>query len=127
MKLLLENWKRYLKEELKPEDYEDEPFPEEQSEEDKAEAYLGNPKSVGEFIYRAFREELEKQPAHAAFGKRRKRTRFGEIFKNYPQFGKSSFGHSNYTPKQQVMNFGMTPKKAMEIIRKLYRKNCKNV
>ena len=62
MKLLLENWKRYLKEELKPEDYEDEPFPEEQSEEDKAEAYLGNPKSVGEFIYRAFREELEKQP-----------------------------------------------------------------
>ena len=72
-------------------------------------------------------QEIEKQAAQAAFGKRRKRTRFGEIFKNYPQFGKSSFGHSNYTPKQQVMNFGMTPKKAMEIIRKLYRKNCKNV
>jgi len=58
MKLLLENWKRYIKEELKPQDYED--FP--QKEEDEAEAYLGNPKSVGEFIYRAFREELEKYP-----------------------------------------------------------------
>lgn len=58
MKLLLENWKRYLKEELRPEDYED--FP--QKEEEEAEAYLGNPKSVGEFIYRAFREELEKRP-----------------------------------------------------------------
>jgi hypothetical protein len=58
MKLLLENWKRYIKEELKSQDYED--FP--QKEEDEAEAYLGNPKSVGEFIYRAFREELEKQP-----------------------------------------------------------------
>ncbi len=58
MKLLLENWKRYIKEELKPQDYED--FP--QKEEDEAEAYLGNPKSAGEFIYRAFREELEKQP-----------------------------------------------------------------
>ncbi len=62
MKLLLENWKKYIKEELRPEDYEDEPFPEEQSEEEKAEAYLGNPKSIGEFIYTAFREELEKQP-----------------------------------------------------------------
>jgi hypothetical protein len=62
MKLLLENWKKYIKEELRPEDYEDEPFPEEQSEEEKAEAYLGNPKSIGEFIYRAFRGELEKQP-----------------------------------------------------------------
>ena len=58
MKLLLENWKRYIKEELRPEDYED--FP--QKEDEEAEAYLGNPKSVGEFIYRAFREELEKQP-----------------------------------------------------------------
>ena len=58
MKLLLENWKRYIKEELRPEDYED--FPQKENEE--AEAYLGNPKSVGEFIYRAFREELEKQP-----------------------------------------------------------------
>lgn len=58
MKLLLENWKRYIKEELKPQDYKD--FP--QKEEDEAEAYLGNPKSVGEFIYRAFRAELEKQP-----------------------------------------------------------------
>jgi hypothetical protein len=62
MKLLLENWKRYLKEELKPDDYEDEPFPEEQSEEDKAEAYLGNPKSIGEFLYKAYRNELSKQP-----------------------------------------------------------------
>jgi hypothetical protein len=58
MKLLLENWKRYIKEELRPEDYED--FP--QKEEEEAEAYLGNPKSIGEFIYTAFREELEKQP-----------------------------------------------------------------
>ena len=58
MKLLLENWKRYLKEELRPEDYED--FPQKENEE--AEAYLGNPKEIGEFIYRAFREELEKQP-----------------------------------------------------------------
>ena len=62
MKVLLENWKRYIKEEVGSDDYEDEPFPEEQSEEEKAEAYLGNPKSVGEFIYRAFRGELEKQP-----------------------------------------------------------------
>ena len=58
MKLLLENWKRYIKEELRPEDYED--FPQKENEE--AEAYLGNPKEIGEFIYRAFREELEKQP-----------------------------------------------------------------
>lgn len=58
MKLLLENWKRYLKEELRPEDYED--FPQKENEE--AEAYLGNPKSVGDFIYKAFREELEKRP-----------------------------------------------------------------
>jgi hypothetical protein len=58
MKLLLENWKRYIKEELRPEDYED--FPQKENEE--AEAYLGNPKEIGEFIYRAFREELEKRP-----------------------------------------------------------------
>jgi len=58
MKLLLENWKRYIKEQLRPEDYED--FPQKENEE--AEAYLGNPKEIGEFIYRAFREELEKQP-----------------------------------------------------------------
>lgn len=60
MKLLLENWKRYLKEELRPEDYGDEPFPEEQSEEDKAESYLGNPKSIGEFIYQAYKDALSK-------------------------------------------------------------------
>jgi hypothetical protein len=68
----------------------------------------------------------------ASFGKRRKRTRFGDCGcgKVYPQFGKSKFGKSkfgntNELGKQQVMNFGMTQKKAMEIIRKLYRKNCK--
>ena len=58
MKLLLENWKRYIKEELRPEDYED--FP--QKEEDEAEAYLGNPKSVGEYIFNEFRKELDKYP-----------------------------------------------------------------
>ena len=52
MKLLLENWKRYIKEELRPEDYED--FPQKENEE--AEAYLGNPKEIGDFIYNAFRE-----------------------------------------------------------------------
>ena len=58
MKLLLENWKRYLKEELRPEDYED--FPNKEDEE--AEAYLGNPKSVGEYIFNEFRKELNKYP-----------------------------------------------------------------
>lgn len=62
MKLLLENWRRYIKEELRPEDYGDEPFPEEQSEEDKAESYLGNPKSIGEFIYQAYKDALSKMP-----------------------------------------------------------------
>ena len=61
-----------------------------------------------------------------AFGKRN-RSRFGENLKKYPQFGKSKFGHSNYIPAQQVMNFGMTKQRAMKIIRDLYRKNCKNV
>jgi len=68
--------------------------------------------------------------ASTAFGKRK--SRFGDCGcgKVYPQFGKSKFGKSKFgntseLGKQQVMNFGMTKKKAMEIIRKLYRKNCK--
>ena len=52
----------FRSEQVDSDEYEDEPFPEEQSEEEKAEAYLGNPKSIGEFIYRVFREELEKHP-----------------------------------------------------------------
>ena len=93
----------------------------------------GAQKDVQEGV-RAIGEITEKVPepgASTAFGKRRRRrhsrkTRFGNCGcgKTYQQFG-NKFGNTSEIGKQQVMNFGMTKKKAIEIIRKVYRKNCK--